>query len=212
MTQRWFASSALVFFTVLATHIFAEEIKFEKYELSGIVGRMFVSDHRVVTMTPLDVLTTGNGLTFEGNIGRRLWSSAPLALTAELPVVFSPDMDVNLRANIVPADYRSFFVAPSLRANLFPATYFSPWVSIGGGFAYFSESSRLEFGGANPGKRGSASGVFQIGAGLDVMVRDRLGVRVEVRDFDSGVPQLNVDIGKTRQPNLFVGGGVFWRF
>ena len=38
------------------------------------------------------------------------------------------------------------------------------------------------------------------------------GVRGEVRDFYSGVPQLNVDTGKTRQHNYFVGGGVVWHF
>jgi hypothetical protein len=33
-----------------------------------------------------------------------------------------------------------------------------------------------------------------------------------VRDFWSGVPQLNVDTGKSRQHNIFGGGGVVWHF
>ena len=41
---------------------------------------------------------------------------------------------------------------------------------------------------------------------------NKLSLRGEARDFNSGVPQLNVDTGKSRQHNYFVGGGVVWRF
>ena len=84
-------------------------------------------------------------------------------------------------------------------------------MSVGGGFGYFKESSTLEFGGPNPGQTGTSSGIFQLGAGLDVRLFSRFSVRGEVRDFYTGVPQLNVDIGKSRQHNLFVGAGVIWR-
>jgi hypothetical protein len=83
---------------------------------------------------------------------------------------------------------------------------------VGGGLGYFKENSTLEFGGPNPGKTGTTSGVLQLGAGLDVKLYDRLRVRGEVRDFYSGVPQLNVDIGKSRQHNFLVGGGVVYPF
>jgi opacity protein-like surface antigen len=99
-----------------------------------------------------------------------------------------------------------------LRANLFPDNGISPWVSAGGGFGYFKENSTLESGGANPGKTGTTTGIFQFGAGLDVKLFSRVSVRGEVRDFFSGVPQLNVDIGKTRQHNFLVGAGVVYHF
>jgi hypothetical protein len=83
-------------------------------------------------------------------------------------------------------------------------------VSVGGGFGYFKESSSLEFVGPNPGKTGTTSGVFQVGAGLDIKLLSRLSLRGQVRDFFSGIPQLNVDTGKSRQHNFFVGGGVVW--
>jgi hypothetical protein len=54
--------------------------------------------------------------------------------------------------------------------------------------------------------------VFQIGLGLDVHLLSSLSVRGQVRDFYSGVPELNVDTGKSRQHNYFVGGGVVWHF
>jgi len=56
------------------------------------------------------------------------------------------------------------------------------------------------------------AGVFQIGGGIDVKVWRNVSVRGQVRDFFSGIPQLNVNTGKTRQHNLFAGGGIVWHF
>jgi hypothetical protein len=51
-----------------------------------------------------------------------------------------------------------------------------------------------------------------MGVGLDVKILKTLSLRGQLRDFYSGVPQLNIDTGKSRQHNLFVGGGVVWHF
>jgi len=51
-----------------------------------------------------------------------------------------------------------------------------------------------------------------MGLGLDVRILRRLSLRGEVRDFWSGSPDITVDTGNSRQHNLFVGGGVVWRF
>ena len=51
-----------------------------------------------------------------------------------------------------------------------------------------------------------------MGVGLDVRIFNYLTIRGQLRDFNSGVPQLNIDTGKSRQHNLFVGGGVVWHF
>jgi hypothetical protein len=52
----------------------------------------------------------------------------------------------------------------------------------------------------------------QGGVGLDVNLLPILSVRGEMRDFYSGAHQLNVDSGKSRQHNYFVGGGVVMLF
>jgi hypothetical protein len=96
--------------------------------------------------------------------------------------------------------------------NLFPEQAVSPWVSFGGGFGHFGESSTLLFGGLNPGKTGTTTGVLQAGVGLDVKIFGRFRLRGEARDFWSGVPDLNVNTGKSRQHNIFVGGGLVWHF
>ena len=185
----------------------------EKHELTGLIGRTIVSDHAVTgTSTPGALLTSGAGLSFEVNYGRRLLDLGLVGLTAEVPLVANVNENVHYNLDLVPKNYKSFFVTPALRANLFPGSGLSPWVSVGGGFGYFNENSALEFGGANPGKSGTTTGVFQVGGGLDVKLLSRLSLRGEVRDFFSGVPQLNLDIGKSRQHNFFVGAGVIFHF
>ena len=113
---------------------------------------------------------------------------------------------------VVPTDYKQLFVTPAARLDLFPATAVSPWVSLGGGFAHFSQGNMLDYGGSNPGKS-TTSGVFEGGVGLDVKLVGSVYIRGEARDFWSGEPDFPLaPTGKTRQHNYFVGGGVFWRF
>ena len=186
-----------------------------QYELSGLIGRTFISNQAIkgATFFNNDV-RFGNGLTFEINPGRRIYGgdSTITPVTLETPIVINWDEDLNTGANLIPSHFRSYFVAPSARLNIAPQWAVSPWVSFGGGFGYFSESSTLLFGGANPGSTGTATGVVQAGAGFDLKLTRRVAVRFAARDFWSGVPQLNVDTGRTRQHNIFVASGLAWHF
>jgi hypothetical protein len=96
--------------------------------------------------------------------------------------------------------------------NAFPDHAISPWVSFGSGFGHFAASSTLLFGGNNPGTTGTNTGVIQAGLGLDVKIFHRFSLRGEGRDFWSGVPQLNVNTGKSRQHNIFAGLGIVFHF
>jgi hypothetical protein len=206
MARKQFAIAVLVAVTILGGSAAAQQ----KNELTGIIGRTFISDQGVKGTSAL--LHFGNGLTFEVNYGRRLLGGGSAALTFEVPFVINPDEDLHFFTGAEPQQYASYFVTPSVRANVFANSGVSPWVSFGGGFGHFSESSTLEFGATNPGKTGTTTGVFQIGGGLDVKILKSFSLRGEIRDFDSGVPQLNVNIGRSRQHNLFAGGGVVWHF
>ena len=113
---------------------------------------------------------------------------------------------------LVPAHIGAVFVTPSVRANLFYGQGVSPWVSIGGGYGHFSESSTLSFGAPNTGSTGTSTGVLQVGAGLDVWPWTHWGGRLEARDFYSGIPDYDVVTSRTRQHNFYVGVGVIYRF
>jgi len=185
----------------------------EKNEISGLIGRTFISSQPITGATFFDnKVNYGNGLTVEANYSRHLWGEGFTGLSLEVPLVINQDEDLNTGQNLIPKDYSSYFITPSARLNVFAENAFSPWASFGGGLGHFGPSSTLLFGGANPGKGGSTTGVLQLGFGLDVKFTERFKARLAVRDLWAGVPNLNVDIGRTRQTNLFVGGGIVWSF
>jgi hypothetical protein len=92
-----------------------------------------------------------------------------LSVDLELPFVFNPDEDLHAALpNRIPEQYSSLFVTPAARLKVFSDQAISPWVSVGGGFGHFGESSTLLFGGTNTSTKGTSTGVFQAGLGLDV--------------------------------------------
>ena len=185
----------------------------QSQEFTAIIGRTIVSDHRVVGVSTFDpLLHTGKGISLELNYAHKLKSLELVSFAVEVPVLINFKEQVHFSVNQVPKDYRSFFVTPALRVNLIPQTAISPWISVGGGYGHFSYNSSLEFFGSNPGPGSSNTGIFQIGGGIDVSVFRWAKLRGEVRDFYSGVPDLNVTLDKSRQHNLFVGGGVVFLF
>ena len=179
-------------------------------EVSITAGRTFVSTQTVPT-TGLPV-HFGNEESVEFNYGRFLKSFKVFGLYAELPVAIYPRMDVNYHLGTTPKDIGALFVTPSVRVNIFSGESVTPWVSVGGGYGRFREAPVTLYENPNPGPTGTNTGVVQFGAGLDVWVWHNWGGRFEARDFYSGNPALNVDTGRSRQHNYYVGVGVIHRF
>jgi hypothetical protein len=179
-------------------------------EVSITAGRTFVSTQTVPT-TGLPV-HLGNEESVEFNYGRFLKSFKVFGLYAELPVAIYPRMDVNYHLGTTPKDIGALFVTPSVRVNIFSGESFTPWVSVGGGYGRFREAPVTLYENPNPGPTGTNTGVVQFGAGLDVWVWHSWGGRFEARDFYSGNPALNVDTGRSRQHNYYLGVGVIHRF
>jgi hypothetical protein len=179
----------------------------EKNELSGILGRTFIADQGIQGAPAYDPnLRFGKGLTFEINYSRRFVVTGAWSIALEVPFVVNLDEDAHTYTNPF-LSYKSYFVTPAARLNLFPTTAVSPWVSFGGGFGHFGGISD-----GSTSTSGNTTGVMQGGVGLDVKLSGRFTVRGEARDFWSGVPDLNVNTGKSRQHNIFVGGGLVWHF
>jgi hypothetical protein len=183
-------------------------------EVSVTAGRTFVST-QTIQNDPLSLnpkIHFGNEESVAFNYGRLLKSRGTFGFSAELPVAIYPRMDLNTYLNQIPKDIGAVFVTPSARVNFFSGQSLSPWVSVGGGYAHFREASKLNFFGTNPGPTGTNTGVVQFGVGFDVWPWERWGARMEARDFYSGVPDLNVSTGRSRQHNYYVGVGVIHRF
>jgi hypothetical protein len=187
-----------------------------KNEIAGTVGHTFISDQTVPNAGVANaVVRHGKGISFDVSYARILRSADWADFALELPVVFNPDEDLHYPTNEVPEHYSSFFVTPAARVRFFPNLGLSPWFSFGGGFGHFGASSNLLFFGSNTGNRSETTGVLQGGIGLDAhipKVTDKFRLRFEARDDWSGVPPLNVDTGKTRQHNYYLGGGLVVRF
>jgi len=180
-------------------------------ELSATVGLTFVST-QTVPSTGLPIHFGNASGTVVANYARLLKSYKIFGLHAEVPVSFGPGMNLNYAINQIPQNIDALFVTPSVRVNVFSGDSVSPWVSIGGGYGRWRQSSTLVWGGPNPGPTGTNTGVLQFGTGLDVWFWHRWGFRFEARDFYSGTPDLNVDTGRSRQHNYYVGVGGGYRF
>jgi hypothetical protein len=185
----------------------------KKNEFSGTVGRTFVSTQTIqgAVFFNHDV-HFGDGVSFALNLSRRFLQRSFYELSLEVPLAISPDTDLNSGTNLVPESYKAFFVTPSARLNLIPDAAVSPWVSAGGGYGLFNQSDHAVFFGSNTGPTHTNTGVVQFGVGLDVWPWHKWGWRLEARDFYSGVPDLNVNTGRSRQHNYYVGGGFIRRF
>ena len=182
----------------------------EVNELSLTAGRTFVST-QTVPSTGLPI-HFGNEETVAFNYGRLLKSHKIFGLYAELPVAMYFRMDLNYHLGTTPEDIGALFATPSVRLNFFSGQGVTPWVSVGGGYGRFREAPLTLYEKPNLGPTGTNTGVVQFGAGLDVWIWHRWGARFEARDFYSGAPDLNVDTGRSRQHNYYVGVGVAHRF
>lgn len=205
----------MLFLPLVACTSFAQRTHDEVNEVSVTVGRTFVSTQTIVNPPagdPNPDIHFGNEESIAFNYSRLLKSRGIFGFTGEVPVAIYPRMDLNTGSNQIPKDIGALFVTPALRVNFFHADAFSPWASIGGGYGRFRQAPTLNYYGNNPGPGGTNTGVVEFGLGLDVFPWQRWGFRSEFRDFYSGVPDLNVNTGHSRQHNYYVGIGVIRRF
>lgn len=186
-----------------------------KNELAVTIGHIFISDQTVPNTNFFDnTVHFGKSIPFEIDYARDLRNFGWGVLAVEVPAIISLDQDLNYGQNQIPREYKSVFITPAARVSFPSYLPFTPWLSFGGGVGHFQASRDLLFFGSNPGPRVKTTGVLQGGVGLDIKLfgLQSLKLRVEARDDWSGVPPLNVDTGKTRQHNYYVGGGAVFRF
>lgn len=123
----------------------------------------------------------------------------------------SPSVDLTTTNLTAVKSYSSFFFTPALRLKIVPASVFSPWISAGGGLVHFNPSSTT-VGGTTTTVNSTTKSAVQGGAGFDIHPPLLpVAFRAEVRDFYTGIPNLNT-IGIKVRHNLFAGGGVVLRF
>ena len=141
---------------------------------------------------------------FQVNYARRIVGVPGVALYGEIPFVAGfNNTGVNL-AQLERVNFDSFYLTPGLRVKFVPAFFISPYLAAGVGWGHFS------------GKNTNTSDdrfVSDWGGGLDIKVAPIVGLRLEARDFYSGVPSLIPIVGSFgNQHNVVVSAGVVLRF
>ena len=93
---------------VVAVCAFVAPSAAQESELSGILGRTFISDQGIQGAPSYDPrLRFGKGLTFEGNYARGLMGGYVVSLALEVPFLVSLDEDWHAAQNVIPEKYSS---------------------------------------------------------------------------------------------------------
>ncbi len=129
-------------------------------------------------------LQFGTGITYEGVLAHRLLNAHIASIYLELPVLGSPNRDLNSNNYGNIGSFSSIFVTPSLKLKI-SGPGFSPFLSAGGGIAHFTTTPS-----GSSQSNGSTTGALQLGAGLDISTPiPFLALRGEVREFLTGHPE-----------------------
>jgi hypothetical protein len=158
----------------------------------------------------------------EGSFAHRLFGAPLIGLYGELPIAAAfnskPRVSSACSATFPPSagcitqpfNYSSLFVTPGLKLKI-GGPGLAPYAVVGGGIGHFSPT--IPSGSFTTGTKpsGTTTGVISYGAGVDVTLLPLIGLRGEVRDYDSGYPAFGFG-GTGRQHNLFVTVGAVLRF
>ena len=188
----------------------------KKNEVGFLLGGIFTPDQTgQTTQAGRFAIRIEPGLTFQATYARHLWGKST-ALYLEIPFVATPSTDVSSVFTQAPRNYASLFITPGLRVKFAADKRISPWLSLGGGYGRFDESTTRLDGTPNPGQRGTDAGAVQFGGGLDldtgISILFPIGLRLEVRDFYAQRPNYNAMVAASFQHNVVVSGGFVLRF
>ena len=167
------------------------------------------------TTLPTQDLPFNSSLTLGAEYDRVVVQRQKFAIDGGVDFLASPlDVKLSQKSQNAIGQYAFVFLTPHVRLKFHPEGAFSPWLLFGGGYARFRESAPT----AVPSfKSGTNTGTFVFGGGVDtrsVIYIRKIGVgfRFEVRDFYSGLPNYNVNVGGGLQTNLAFTGGLLLKF
>lgn len=153
-----------------------------------------------------------HGTSYEGVFGHRVVDLHATSLYIELPVVGVTDREAP--AGFIGGHFSSVFFTPSLKLKVLPDSALSPFLTAGAGFAHFNSTFTVRTGPFSVGDMSTSNTTWatQVGGGLDVKTPiPVLGLRLEVRDFLTGLPDTNLTSSVSHH-NPFAGGGLVLRF
>jgi opacity protein-like surface antigen len=183
----------------------------QKHEVAFTAGAIKSGD-RTLILPPVGSLITKTGLTYQFNYANRIVDAKLVGVYLEFPLVITPKRDVESSNPLAPKSYSSLFIAPGIKVKAFPIGTASPYVFAGVGYGRFGQSEFRLDDSPITGSRSTNRHAFDIGGGLDMKAAPFLSIRLELRDFVSGVPKFDVTKADGQQHNVLFSGGIVLRF
>lgn len=143
----------------------------------------------------------GAGVGFQLNYAHRLFHLPLVSIYGEIPFVAGYDSSISV-ADLARENYNSYYVTPGVKVKFAPGFIVSPYLAAGVGWSHFSSTQ------TNASDNKFAA---DFAGGLDFKVFPFVSLRLEARDFYSGVPQLTLP-ATGNQNNIVVSGGIVLRF
>ena len=137
----------------------------------------------------------------QGALAHRIFGTGGTGLYDEIPIAAAFNNQPKTVATVTNFHYSSLFVTPGVKLRL-GTPLLSPYFVVGVGAAHFS---------ATNGLGGDTSAAFSYGGGVDYTVLPHIGIRGELRDYNSGIARFNLT-GSGRQHNTFLTVGAFVSF
>ncbi|MBI3680203.1 MAG: hypothetical protein HY235_07375 [Acidobacteria bacterium] len=206
--RRILVRAARSLFLALTVCGLAAPLSAQRQELGLTLGRVLSREQSALGGR----LDLGGGIALQANYGFNIIGSRAATLLVETHFLASPLRDVGANLAGATRDFATLYITPGLRVKFAPRGRVSPYLAVGGGYALYEQSAMTISGQPNPAPRHIHRGVVDLGGGVDAVVLRWLGVRLEVRDFYSGKPSLNVSTSGSGLHNIVVGGGFVLRF
>jgi hypothetical protein len=119
----------------------------QKSELTGILGRTFISNQGIKGAASFDQnVHFGKGFTFEVNYARRIFDADLWSLSVEVPFLANPDEDVHSALGVTPRQFSSIFITPAARLSPFLIRRSLLGSVLGGDLAILTVVPRLNMG------------------------------------------------------------------
>jgi opacity protein-like surface antigen len=176
----------------------------QKHELGLTLGRLSAPAY---SSTSGD-LNLDAGIALQANYGYTFLIRRSFSIAAEVHFLANGQREVRSGFLAATRDVATLYVTPGVRLKFRPIARFSPYLTVGGGYALYEQSFFQIDGADNPAPRFTHRGALMFGGGLDTPLWRWVGLRFEVRDFYTGNPSLNTALRPGGQHNVVAGGGL----
>lgn len=180
-------------------------------EVAVLVGHIKATDRSIDSLAPIKTAFDGS-LAYQFNYANRILDGGLAAVYWEMAITGAPGADVRGASLLLPNKYSSLFFTPGLKLKLIPGAGISPYAVGGVGLARFKQSDTLIDGSPNTGDRANTTWAFDFGGGVDLNILPIFAIRGEVRDFVTGTPKFSQGFIENKQHNIFVAGGIVFKW